>query len=200
MQVLKYCVFVVGVLFFVAGCRDKSDTTKGEDMTKVLKITWQRLVDKKGQTCQRCGSTEKQIQKALQSLKASLAPLGLKVTLEKKSLDPTTCAKDISQSNRIWIGDRALEEWLGAKVGKSLCGFCCTELGEQVECRTVEVEGQVYETVPANLIIRAGLLAASDLYVEPSTKSCCPSDSSAKTNVPPCCPISGNRPENNANK
>ncbi len=200
MQVLKYCVLLVGVLFFVAGCRNQCDATKCENMTKVLKITWQRFVDEKGQTCQRCGSTEKQIQKALQSLKASLAPLGLKVTLEKKSLDPTTCAKDISQSNRIWIGDRALEEWLGAKVGKSLCGFCCTELGEQVECRTVEVEGQVYETIPANLIIRAGLLAASDLYVEPSTKSCCPSDSSAKTNVPPCCPISGNRPENNANK
>jgi hypothetical protein len=200
MQVLKYCVLVVGVLFFVAGCRDKSAATKGEDMTKVLKITWQRLVNEKGQTCQRCGSTEKEVQKALQSLKASLGPLGLKVTLEEKSLDPTTCAKDISQSNRIWIGDRALEEWLGAKVGKSLCGFCCTELSEQVECRTVEVEGQVYETVPANLIIRAGLLAASDLYVGPSTKSCCPNDSSAKTNVPPCCPISGNRPENNANK
>lgn len=200
MQVLKYCVFVVGVLFFVAGCRDKSDATKGENMTKVLKITWQRLVDEKGQTCQRCGSTEKQIQKALQSLKASLAPLGLKVTLEKKSLDPTTCAKDISQSNRIWIGDRALEEWLGAKVGKSLCGFCCTEFDGQVECRTVEVEGQVYETVPANLIIRAGLLAASDLYAESSTKSCCPSDSSAKTNVPPCRPISCDRPESNANK
>ena len=200
MQVLKYCVFVVVVLFFVAGCRNKSDAPKGEDMTKVLKITWQRLVDEKGQTCQRCGSTEKQIQEALQSLKASLAPLGLKVTLEKKSLDPTTCAKDISQSNRIWIGDRALEEWLGAKVGKSLCGFCCTELGEQVECRTVEVEGQVYETVPANLIIRAGLLAASDSYAESSTKSCCPSDSSAKTTVSPCCPISCDRPDNNANK
>ena len=57
MQVLKYCVFVVGVLFFVAGCRDKGDAAKDEDMTKVLKITWQRLVDNKGQTCQRCGST-----------------------------------------------------------------------------------------------------------------------------------------------
>ncbi len=200
MQVLKYCVFVAGVLFFVAGCRDKSDSTKGEDMSKVLKITWQRLVDEKGQTCQRCGSTEKQIQKAFQSLKASLGPLGLKVTLEKKSLDPTTCAKDISQSNRIWIGDRALEEWLGAKVGKSLCEFCCAELDEQVECRTVDVEGQVYETVPAKLIIRAGLLAASELYAESSTKSCCPGDSSAKTNDPPCCPISCDKPVSDANK
>ncbi len=89
-------------------------------MTKVLKITWQRLVDEKGQTCQRCGSTEKELQKALQSLDKSLTPLGIKVALKKKALDPAVCAKDISQSNRIWIGKQSLEEWLGAKVGKCL--------------------------------------------------------------------------------
>ncbi len=159
-------------------------------MTKVLKITWQRLVDEKGRTCQRCGSTEKELQKALQSLKESLTPLGIKVISEKKSLDPATCAKDISQSNRIWVGERTLEEWLGAKVGKSTCGFCCAELGDEVECRTVEVQGQVYETIPANLIVRAGLLAAADLYTKSSAKSCCPGQSSVKTNVSPCCPVS----------
>ncbi len=165
-------------------CKDKSGASKGEDMAKVLKITWQRLVDEKGQTCQRCSSTEEELQEAFQSLKKSFAPLGIKVTLKKKSLDPVTCAKDISQSNRIWVGDQSLEEWLGAKVGKNLCGFCCAELGDQVECRTVEVEGQVYETIPADLIIRAGLLAAADLYEGPSAKSCCPGDSSAKMGIP----------------
>jgi len=200
MQVLKYCVFAVGMVLFVVGCKDKSDTSKSESMAKVLKITWQRLVDEKGQTCQRCGSTEKELQKAFQSLKKSLAPLGIRVALEKKTLDPATCAKDISQSNRIWLGEQTLEEWLDAQVGKSLCGFCCAELGDQVECRTVEVEGQVYETIPAKLIIRAGLLAAADLYEEPSTKSCCPSSSSVKTDIPPCCPVSCDWSEGNANK
>ena len=198
MQALKYCVFAVVMLFLIVGCRDKSDARKGEDMAKVLKITWQRLIDEKGQTCQRCGSTETELQKALQNLKESLTPLGIKVTLEKKSLDPATCAKDISQSNRIWVGKRTLEEWLRAKVGKSLCGFCCAELGEQVECRTVEVEGQVYETIPANLIVRAGLLAAADLYAESSDKSCCPGRSSAKTNISPCRPVSCDSSEGNA--
>ena len=200
MQVLKYCVFAVGMVLFVVGCKDKSDTSKNESMNKVLKITWQRLVDEKGQTCQRCGSTEKELQKALQSLKKSLTPLGIKVALEKKTLDPATVAKDISQSNRIRVGERTLEEWLGAQVGKSLCGFCCAELGEQVECRTVEVEGQVYETIPAKLIVRAGLLAAAGLYEEPSARSCCPGSSSVKTDIPPCCPASSDRSEGNSNK
>jgi len=188
MKILRYCIFAVGIVFFAVGCRDKSDANKGKVMAKALKISWQRLVDEKGQTCQRCGTTGTELQKAFRSLKESLAPLGIKVTLEKKSLDPATCAKDISQSNRIWVGERTLEEWLSAKVGKSLCGFCCAELGDQVECRTVEVGGQVYEAIPADLIIRAGLLAAADLYGELPAKSCCPGDSSAKTDVSPCYP------------
>ena len=200
MQVLKYCVFAAGMVLFVVGCKDKSDTSKNENMAKVLKITWQRLVDEKGQTCQRCGSTEKELQKAFQSLKKSLALLGIKVALEKKTLDPAIVAKDISQSNRIRVGERTLEEWLGAQVRKSLCGFCCAELGEQVECRTVKVEGQVYETIPAKLIVRAGLLAAARLYGESSAKSCCPHGSSVKTDIPPCCPTFSDRPEGNSNK
>ncbi len=152
---------------------------------KVLKIEWQRLVDEKGQTCQRCGSTEKEVRKAFQGLKQSLAPLGIKVTLEKKALDPSTCAKDVLQSNRIWIGGRTLEEWLDAQVGKSPCGFCCAELGDKVECRTVEIGEQVYETIPADLIIQAGLLAAAELTkTETSGKSKAEKSSKEK----PCCP------------
>ena len=140
---------------------------------KVLKIEWQRLVDEKDQTCQRCGSTEKEVQKAFQSLKQSLSPLGIKVVLEEKALDAATCAKDISQSNRIWVGGRPLEEWLNAQVGQSPCETCSGELGSDVECRTVEVEGEAYETIPADLIVRAGLLAAAELKkIEASGTSC----------------------------
>jgi hypothetical protein len=190
-------------LIVLIGCKNQAELTtpaetkqkasganKGDDMGKVLKITWQRLVDEKGRTCQRCGSTEKELQKALRSLKKSFAPLGIKLISEKKALDPATCAKDISQSNRIWIGERTLEEWLGAKVGKSPCGFCCAEFGDQVECRTVEVEEQVYETIPAVLIVKAGLLAAADLHEEPSAKPCRPGNSSAKISISSCCPVS----------
>ena len=174
-QIIVFSIFVIVFsIFCFQGCAEQKETKM-----KVLKIEWQRLVDEKGQTCQRCGSTEKEVQKAFQSLKQSLAPLRIRVILEKEALDPATCAKDISQSNRIWIGGRPLEEWLKAEVGQSPCGICCAELGSDVECRTVEVEGQTYEEIPADLIIKAGLLAASQLFTPkiPSS-SCCPQSNS----------------------
>lgn len=189
MKVVKYCIFAAGIVFFVVGCKGKNYSSKGESMAKVMKITWQRLVDEKGQTCERCGSTEKELQKAFQSLKKSLTPLGIKVILVKKTLDPVTCAKDISQSNRIWVGEHALEEWLGAQVGKSPCEFCCAELGGQIECRTVELRGQLYETIPADLIVKAGLLAAANLYEEPSAKTCCPGETAVATIKQTTCPV-----------
>lgn len=156
---------------------------------RVLKIEWQRLVDEKGQTCQRCGSTEKEVQKAFQSLKQSLAPLGIKVTLEKKALEPSICAKNVLQSNRIWIGGRTLEEWLGAQVGKSPCGFCCAKLGDEVECRTVEVGGQVYEAIPAGLIVQASLLAMGELIKKDVfTVFCCETKEKKSSEEKPCCP------------
>jgi hypothetical protein len=137
-----------------------------------LKIKWQRLVSH-GQTCPRCGETEKEVERAFQRLRQSLAPLGIDVILEKKELAPETFAKDVLQSNRIWIGGRGLEEWLDGRVGQSLC---CGPCGD-TECRTVEVGKMVYETVPSELIIKAGLIAASHMVakepIEPSNV-CCP--------------------------
>ena len=155
---------------------------------KVLQIRWQRLVDEEGQTCKRCGSTEKEVQEAVAALRKSLAALGIDVVLEKKALSPEVCAKDISQSNLIWVGKRTLEEWLGAQVGKSPCGFCCGDLGEKVECRTLTVGGKTYETIPAELIIKAGLVAASQSVEASHGESCCPPPGSGQKTGSSCCP------------
>ncbi|MHC4128702.1 MAG: DUF2703 domain-containing protein [Planctomycetota bacterium] len=139
-----------------------------------LTIRWQRLVDATGGTCDRCGNTQEELGKAVQSLQASLGRLGMDVVLEERELSPEECAEDISESNRIWIADRTLEAWIGGEVGKSLCGFCCSELGDAVECRTVTVDGETYEVIPAQLIVKAGLLAASQMVQVPSPRACCP--------------------------
>jgi hypothetical protein len=170
---MKKLLGILFVLIVIAGCTTNTDAIKMEKTMKTLTIIWQRLLDEKGQTCDRCGLTEKELQEAYHSLKQSLIPLGIDVTLEKKSIDPATCAKDISQSNRIWINEKPLEEWLSARVGKSLCGFCCEELADEVECRTIEVGEHVYETIPADLIVKAGLLAASELINVGSDSPCC---------------------------
>jgi hypothetical protein len=126
---------------------------------KTLKIKWQRLVFQ-GEQCTRCSSTEKEVEKAFQSLKQSLAPLGTSVVLEKKELSLETYKKDVLESNRIWIGERPLEEWLNAQVGQSLCrGPCCNN-----QIRTLEMEEKIYENITAEIIVEAGFIAASRLF------------------------------------
>jgi hypothetical protein len=160
---------------------------------KVLKIIWQRLlIDKSGETCPRCGSTEKELEKAVHTLKQSLIPLGIEVILEKKSLDPVTFAKDVLESNRIWIGEKPLEAWLEAEVGQSLCCEVCGS----AECRTVDVGEKIYETIPADIIIRAGLVAASRMVAAEPIEPCCEENTSKKTQSGICC----SEPHSNSNE
>ena len=157
--------------------------TPGINNMKILKIEWQRLLTD-GQTCPRCGATEKEVEKASHSLEQSLAPLGIKVVLEKHELTPVAFQQDHSKSNRILLNGRPLEEWLGLKVGQSLC---CGPCGD-AECRTLETGGQVYETIPADLIIQAGLQAGAKLVNPQAVDPCCQKDAPVKTATPACCP------------
>lgn len=148
---------------------------------KTLKVRWQRLVSD-GQTCPRCKSTEEELEKAISVLNHSLTALGVQVILQKEELSVVEFKKDTLQSNQIWINDRPLEDWVGGKVGQSPC---CDVCGPS-ECRTVEVEEESYEVIPADLIIEAGLLAASQLVVEEVNKSCCECGT-LKTSDTSCC-------------
>jgi hypothetical protein len=184
---------MVLVVIFIGGCCTAGKVgTKEDTKVNALKIEWQRFVSKSGGTCSRCELTQKEVKDAFRSLEESLAPLGIRVTLDEKTLDSAACAKDISQSNRIWIDEHLLEEWLGAEVGKSPCGVCCAELGADVECRTIEVDGQIYEKIPAELIVKAGLVAASERVVSGENKPCCPKKACSKPCVKSasssCCP------------
>ncbi len=155
----------------------------GINNMKTLKIQWHRLMAD-GQTCPRCGATGKEVEKACLSLEQSLAPLEIKVVLEKHELTPGAFQQDPSKSNRLLINGRLLEEWLGLKAGQSLC---CGPCGD-TECRTLETGGQVYETIPADLIIKAGLLAASKLLNPQTVESSCQKDAAIKNPTQACCP------------
>jgi hypothetical protein len=149
---------------------------------KILKIKWQRLVSD-GQTCPRCGSTGEELEKAISTLKQSLIPLGIEVVLEKDELSVAEFKKDPLQSNQIWLNDRLLEDWIGGKVGQSPC---CDVCGPS-ECRTVGVGGEIYEAIPTDLVIKAGLLAASQLIGVEKNESCCESEA-PKAPITNCCP------------
>ena len=125
---------------------------------KKLTIRWQRLIDEKGQTCARCGATGDTVQNAYKKLQKSLSVLGIQVTLETETIDFPIFTKDPLQSNRIWINEKPLEQWIGATIGQSKCCDICADS----ECRTLSIDQNIFEAIPEELIIRAGLLAAAE--------------------------------------
>ena len=126
---------------------------------KQLHILWQRLVSSEGKTCDRCGATYLEMQRAVEKLKRSLSPLGIEPRLEIREIDEGSFREKPSESNRIWIAGRPMEEWLGATVGSSPC---CSVCGTS-ECRTVKVDGTTFETIPEKLFLKAALIASAEL-------------------------------------
>ena len=124
-----------------------------------LPIVWQRLVSSDGRTCDRCGGTHQELERAIAVLTEALRPLDIEPTLETREIDQESFAANPSTSNRIWILDKPLEEWLAGSVGSSQC---CSVCGES-ECRTVEVSRSTFEVIPERLILKAALLAAAQL-------------------------------------
>lgn len=127
---------------------------------KTLIIEWQRLLDEDNKTCPRCGSTEHEVEKAMGLLNRNLEPFGINVILVKKAIAPVSFKENVLESNKILLAGKALEEWLGAETGQSRCCEVCGD----AECRTVEYGNQSHETIPADLIVRAGLRAASEVF------------------------------------
>ncbi len=126
---------------------------------KVMTIKWQRLVSQQGRTCDRCAATQSEVERAVAILADALRPLGIEPRLQIGEIDPASFVEHPSESNRIWISGRPLEAWLRADVGSSPC---CSVCGES-ECRTVEVGGRSFEAIPEPLIVKAALMAASDM-------------------------------------
>lgn len=153
----------------------------------VMTIKWQRLVTDDGETCERCGTTQEEFRKAVAVLRESLRPLGIEVVSEEKALSTQEFAASTIESNRILVDGRSLEEWLGGETGKSECGSCCSAVGKEVECRTVSVDGLTHEAIPAELIVRAGLLAAEEMMGGSERASCCSGASGISDAASPCC-------------
>ncbi len=173
-------VFVAGAANMLSGC---ASPLAGRQQT--LTVKWQRLVNEAGDTCQRCFDTQREVRVAADILGRSLRPLNMRVRVEERPMSPETVAKDTSQSNRIFVDGRSLADWLGGTIGMSPCTSCCPDLGPNVTCRTLTVDGKSYEAIPATLIVRAGLRAADNaLARRPLTQPCCAKGGCAK----PCTP------------
>jgi hypothetical protein len=76
---------------------------------KTLPIVWQRLVTG-GTTCPRCAGTGEQVKRAIEELRKALLSLGIEPVLETRSIDEVAFKANPSESNRIWIGGKPMEE------------------------------------------------------------------------------------------
>lgn len=150
---------------------------------KTLQIRWQRLVNEQGETCDRCGMTEAAVTAAVHQLKQALQGLGIDVTVSKEALSSTEFHEGPLESNRIWIGNKPLEQWLSATTGQSRCCAACGN----ADCRTLTVDGQTFEAIPVELIIRAGLMAAAELLQNSSGETCCEPEAPEPSSGG-CCP------------
>jgi hypothetical protein len=92
----------------------------------------------------------------------ALGPMEIETHLEVCELTEAEFKENPAESNRLWIAGTPVEKWLNATVG---CSSCCSVCGD-LPCRTVEVDGTVFETIPERLIVEAGLLAASHMLFE----------------------------------
>lgn len=171
------------LIVLLCGCGTLGAKPSGGNTMSTLLVTWQRLVDDKGRTCDRCGTTEKAVEDAVQQLKRSLKELNIDVVLEKTTIDPATFSRDTLQSNRIWIAGEPIEKWLSASSGQSRC---CSTCGDS-DCRTLLVEGKTYEAIPTELIVQAGLMAGAKLIQGKSQATCCPQpQTQSKGSETPC--------------
>lgn len=152
---------------------------------KQIPIVWKRLV-KRGETCTRCESTHHELDAAFAKLVAALRPLGIEPVLQTQEIDEEAFKANPSESNRVWIAGRPIEDWLDANVGMSRC---CTVCGDS-DCRTLEVGGRTYEAIPEEQFVKAGLMAAKQLLTPASadfasaTRGMLPDNEHAKEDRP----------------
>lgn len=139
-------------------CGNCGIESKDSKSKKNLIITWQRLISKRN-TCPRCESTEDELDKAILQLKKKLNPLEINIILKKSEISLEEFKKDSVKSNQILFNGRLLEDVISAEMGQSQC---CDVCGNK-KCRTIKTKEKTYETIPAEIIIKAGLMIAIDL-------------------------------------
>ncbi|MFU8891972.1 MAG: DUF2703 domain-containing protein [Anaerosomatales bacterium] len=127
-----------------------------------------------GETCDRCASTWDAARQAVEMVAAEASGIGLAVDLREVPLPP----ERISDSNRVLVNGRLVEEWLDGSAAMTECASCGDLVGESVCCRSYEIDGLASDSLSAADIARA-IRAAAGLAA-PSES---PSGDSPRTSV-----------------
>lgn len=118
-----------------------------------LSIEW-RHYEKNGATCVRCADTGKTLDEVMKLLAVELKDQGIQVNFTETLLQEN----EIALSNLILFNGVPLEDILeDASALENPCPSCSCLTGKETSCRTLEHEGVIYESIPAELIRKAAL-------------------------------------------
>jgi hypothetical protein len=162
---------IIFVLSFIAPVFMNSQCPA--DNNKQLIIHWQHTVCESKDPCDRCLKAPEQVILACEKLRSALAELDIQVIIIEQT--------EVDKGDYILLNQKPLEHYLNGKTVIRACASCLNTGNTQKEYNTLELKGTVYEIIPAALIIKAGLLAASEL-LDAQTPSPCPN----KTTCPVC--------------
>jgi len=116
-----------------------------------ITVEWHRLVDEKGETCDRCNKTYLNLERVIDVLKPAFKNFGIVLEFEKRSISMEEFNKNPLLSNQILVDGKPIEEVLSLKVGKSPC---CGPCGDN-ECRTIIDDNSEKEEVEVRYILNA---------------------------------------------
>jgi hypothetical protein len=131
---------------------------------RTLVIRWQHAVCKNENPCERCVNTPLEIQQAYENLRESLAGLGIIVTMEEKKIK--------QHDDHIYINDHDIIDLLKGERTKTECANCFDEKGNPRTCNSLKLGDKTFEVIPAELIMKAGLMAASELITATPEPPC----------------------------
>ncbi len=123
---------------------------------RTITVEWRHL-DVQGQTCDRCCRTGIELAGAVEELSRELSRHDIHIDYQETRLGPF----EITASNAILINGVPIENLLpDARVVRTCCASCGELLGTLTDCRALELDGTLYETLPVEIIRRALWIAS----------------------------------------
>jgi len=159
---MKKLLLGIFVMLCIPLAMDAQAPAQNTDRTLV--IHWRHAVCQNENPCERCINTPLEIQQAYENLKESLAGLGIVVTFEEKKIK--------EHDDHIYINDRDITDLLEGETIKTACMNCLDDKGDPRTCNSLKLGDNTYEVIPAELIIKAGLVAASELVTAAPEPPC----------------------------
>ena len=119
-------------------------------MTKKLRIEF-RYVDRN--TCSRCRTTDKNVEKTVQGLRKALQETGVAIDFKTTKLPVSR----LTQSNSILINGKDVEELVNGRrnTRSSACQGCSKIMKNPCECRTYVYRGRKHSYIPRAMIHEA---------------------------------------------